>query len=139
MDHLAEQLVAVLAHGLADVGALLLNDFAEERCDLVEVTVAHVIVPSRDENAVIWLNNEVIANVVDDDRLAKGPAQQTQVLHQEGPVLTRVLPIQSVLYVVPYVDLVDDLVGVLLERCSEDNYLVVLRHGLNKIHCSRTH
>jgi len=81
LDNLAEQLVAVLAHGLADVGALLLNDFAEERCDLVEVTVAHVIVPSRDENAVIWLNNEVIANVVDDDRLAKGPAQQTQVLH----------------------------------------------------------
>lgn len=139
LHHLAKQLVTVLAHGLTDVGTILLNDFCEERRDLVEVTVAHIVVPSRDENAVIWLNNEVIANVVDDDRLAQGPAQQTQVFHQEGPVLTCVLPIQSVLYVVSYVNLVDDLVGVFLERCCEDYNLVILCHSLNEVHCSRTH
>lgn len=49
------------------------------------------------------------------------------------------LPIQSVLYVVSYIDLVDDLVGVFLERCCKDNNLVVFGHGLNKTYGSWSH
>lgn len=53
--------------------------------------------------------------------------------------MTRVLSIQTVLDVVPDVDLVNDLICVLLQRCSEDHDLVVLGHGLDELDATRSH
>lgn len=53
--------------------------------------------------------------------------------------MTRVLSIQTVLDVVPDVDLVNDLICVLLQCCSEDHDLVVLGHGLDELDATRSH
>ena len=49
------------------------------------------------------------------------------------------LSVQSVLDVVPDINLVDDLVGVLLQRSGEDNNLVVFGHRLDKSNASGPH
>ena len=49
------------------------------------------------------------------------------------------LSVESVLDVVAYVDLIDDLVSVLLQRGCEDHNLIVLRHRLDKLHAARSH
>lgn len=37
----------------------------------------HVVIPSRNENAVVWLEDEVVADVVDDNGLRNVSAQKT--------------------------------------------------------------
>ena len=49
------------------------------------------------------------------------------------------LPIQAVLYVVPDVDLVDDLVRILLQSRCEDDYFVVASHSLDELDTARSH
>ena len=49
------------------------------------------------------------------------------------------LSIKSILDVLTYVDLVDNLIGILLESCSENDNLVVLSHCLNKLDATRTY
>jgi len=46
---------------------LSFNDVNQERCDLVQVAILHIVVPGADKDAVIWLNDEVVGDVVDDD------------------------------------------------------------------------
>ena len=137
--NLSEQLVPVLSESLAHIRNALLHYVNQKRGDLVEEAVFHVVVPGADENAVVWLYYEVVANVVDDDCLVHGTTQQRQVLHKEGPVLTGVLPVESVFDVLAHVDLVNDLVSVLLHRRSEDHDLVVLGHRLNELDAARPH
>lgn len=99
----------------------------------------HVIVPSRYEDSIIWLQDEVVANVVNDYGLGDVTAEEAQVFHQEWAILTRVLSVQSVFDVVAHVDLIDHLVCVLLQGCSEDDDLVVLRQRFNELHAARSH
>ena len=49
------------------------------------------------------------------------------------------LSVESVLNVVSHVNLVNYLVSVLLQCCCENNYFVVLGHGLNEFNAARTH
>lgn len=136
---LPQQLVSVLSQGLAHVRNALFNYVNEQRRDLIEEAVFHVVIPGTDKNAVVRLYYEVVADVVDDDRFVELAAQQGEVLHEEGPVLARVLPIEPVFYVLAHVDLVNYLVGVLLHRRGKDHNLVVLRHRLNELDATRPH
>ena len=99
----------------------------------------HVIVPSGNEDAVVWLQDEVVADVVDDDCFVDVSPQQTQVLHQEWPILTCVLSVQPVLDVVANVDLINHLVSVLLQSCCENYNLVVLCHRLDELDATWSH
>ena len=49
------------------------------------------------------------------------------------------LTIESVLDVVANINLINDLVSVLLKSSSEDDNLIVLGHGLDKLDASRSH
>ena len=49
------------------------------------------------------------------------------------------LSVESVLDVITDVDLVNDLIGILLQRSREDHNLIVLRHRLDKLHTARSH
>jgi hypothetical protein len=49
------------------------------------------------------------------------------------------LAIQSVLDILVDVDLVDDLVGIVLESCGENDDLEELSHQLNEVHATRAH
>ncbi len=101
--------------------------------------VTHIVIPSGDEDSIVGLQDEVVRNVVDDDRPVDVTTKQAQVFDQERPVLTRVLAVQAILDVVSDVDLIDDLVCVLLQGCSEDDNLVVLRHRFDELHAARSH
>ena len=79
--NLSEQLVSVLSESLAHIRNAFLHYVNQERGDLVKEAVFHVVVPGADENAVVRLYYEVVANVVDDDRLVHRTAQQRQVLN----------------------------------------------------------
>jgi len=132
-------LITIGAKSSPHIRHLSLHDLAQQRSDLVQEAVSHVVVPGGNENTVIGLEDEVVRDVVDDDRLVDVTAQQRQVLHQERPVLTRVLPVESVFNVVANVDLVDDLVGVLLQSRSEDHDFVVSSHRFDELHAPRSH
>ena len=58
-----------------------LNDVNQERGDLLQVAIFHIVVPSADENAVVGLDYEVVAYVVDDDCLRQFPPKQRQVFN----------------------------------------------------------
>ena len=49
------------------------------------------------------------------------------------------LTIKSVLDILVDIDLVDDLVGIVLESCGENDNLEELGHQLDKIHAARAH
>lgn len=49
------------------------------------------------------------------------------------------LSVESVLDVVADINLVNDLIGVFLQSCSEDDNLIVLRHRLDELHTARSH
>ena len=58
--HLAQHLVTISTEGTPDIRNLLLNDLAEQRSDLIKEPIAHVIIPCRDEDAIIWLQDEIV-------------------------------------------------------------------------------
>lgn len=137
--NLPQNLISIRSEALPDVGQLLLDDFDQQGRNILQEVVAHVVVPRRTENAVVRLNYEVVRDVVDDYDSGQVPAQQAQVLHQEGPVERGVLSVEPVLDVPVHVDLVDDLVRVVLQRRSEDHDLVELGHQLYKVDAARPH
>ena len=49
------------------------------------------------------------------------------------------LTIESVLDILVDIDLVDDLVGIVLESCCENDDLEELSHQLNEVHAARAH
>ena len=49
------------------------------------------------------------------------------------------LAIESVLDVVSDINLVNDLIGILLQRSSKDHNLIMKSHGLNELHAARSH
>ena len=136
---LAQHLVSICPEGTPHIRNLLLNYLAEQRSDLIEEAIAHVIIPSRNEDAIIWLQDEIVWNVVDNDRLVDVTAQQRQVLDEEWAVLTRVLTVEAVLDIVADIDLVDNLVGVLLQGRCEDDDFIVSGHGLDELNTARSH
>jgi len=52
--------------------------------------------------------------------------------------LRSMLTIQSVLDILVDIDLVDDLVGIVLESCGENDNLEELGHQLDEVHAART-
>ena len=84
------------------------------------------------------MQNKVVRDVIDDDRFRNVSPQQAQVFHKERTVLTRVLTIESVFDVVTDIDLIDNLIGILLQRCSKDDDLIVARHRFNELHAARS-
>lgn len=136
---LPQNLIPIGPQSTPHIWTFLLNDFTQQRSDLVEEMVSHVIVPRWDENSVVWLQDEVIADVVDDNCLFYVASKQTEVLHKERPVLASVLSVQTVLDVVAHVDLVNNLVSILLQSGCEDHNLIVLGHSLDELDASRSH
>ena len=49
------------------------------------------------------------------------------------------LTVQSVFDVVTHINLIDDLVGVFLKCCCEDDDLVVSCHRFDELHAARSH
>ena len=99
----------------------------------------HVVVPSANEDSIVRLKDEVVTNIIDYDCLVDLSAQKTEILHEEWSILRCVLPVKSVFDVVFHIDLINHLVSILLQRCRENNYLVVLSHGFNELDTSRPH
>ena len=135
---LSQNLISVSSEAFPDIGYLLFNKLNKEWGDLFKEIVAHVVIPSRAEDSIVGLQNEVVTDVVYDDGLWHVSAQQTQVFYQEGPVLRGVLTVEPILDVLVHIYLIDDLVGVVLESCCEDHYLVKLGHQLDEVHTAWT-
>ena len=57
---LAQHLVTISTEGTPHIRNLLLNNLAEQRSDLIKESIAHVIIPCRDEDAIIWLQDEIV-------------------------------------------------------------------------------
>lgn len=60
------------------------------------------------------MQNEVVRDVIDNYCPVDVSAQERQVFDKEGTVLRGVLSIESILYVLVHVNLVDDLVRIVL-------------------------
>ena len=57
---LAQDLVAISPEGAPHIRDLLLDNFAKQRSDFIKESIAHVIIPCRDEDAIIWLQDEIV-------------------------------------------------------------------------------
>ena len=57
---LAQHLVTICPEGTPHIRNLLLNYLAEQRSDLIKESITHVIIPCRDEDAIIWLQDEIV-------------------------------------------------------------------------------
>lgn len=139
IGHLSQHLVPVHSQGFADIGTLIDHDLAKKGSYLVEVAVGLIIVPSRDKNAVVRLQDEVVRNIVDNDRFLHASAQETQVFREERPILRGVLAVQAVLDVLAHIDLVNHLVCVLFERGCENHDFVILGHCFDKLNAAWPH
>jgi len=124
---------------LADIWHLFLNNLDQQGCNFFEESVIHVVVPSANKDPVVRLDDEVVTDVINNYRFVQLAAQQRQIFYKEGSVLGGVLAIQTVLNAFTYVDLVNNLVRVLLQRCSENYDFIVLRHGFNKLNAAWSH
>ena len=60
ISYLSQDLVAVRPQGLAHIWNLLFNDFHQQWRDLLKEGITHVVVPCRNEDAVFWLQDEVV-------------------------------------------------------------------------------
>jgi hypothetical protein len=73
---LSQQLVTILPQSFPHIWYFLLNDVDQQGRNLVKVSIVHVVVPRAYENAVVRLNNEVVADVVNYDCLVQRTAEQ---------------------------------------------------------------
>ena len=61
---LPQDLVPIGSEGLPNIGDLLFYDFHQEGRNLLKEGIAHVIVPGGDKDAVLWLQDEIVRNVI---------------------------------------------------------------------------
>lgn len=138
IGNLAQYLVAIWSEGLSHIRNFFLNNFNEKRTYFLEESIWHVVVPSRDENTVLWLQDEVIRYIIYNDGLVDVTTQKTQVLHQKGSILRGVLTIQAILDILVDINLVDDLIRIILKSGCEYDDFVEFGHELDKIDASRS-
>jgi hypothetical protein len=77
-DH-AGHLVSESPKTHAHVFYLVLHELLEQRNEVAKSLVVLVAVPSLDEDAVVLLQNEVVGNVVNDDRLFEWSADLGEI------------------------------------------------------------
>jgi hypothetical protein len=65
--NLLKHLISELSQGVSHVINLLLRDLFEERSQLGECCVGHVIEPTLDEDAIVRLELEVLCDIVYDN------------------------------------------------------------------------
>ena len=113
-------MVTEFAQSVTYVGHLLLDYLFEKRSKLGEGGVIHVVEPRLDEDTVIWLELEVLSNIINDYGFRQVTADTTQVLDKDWPMRQRMLTVKPVLYPLFLVDLVQYPISVLQ---TEQNYL----------------
>jgi len=60
-------------------------------------------------------------------------SKQAEVFDEEGTILGCMLSVQPMSDIIAHIDLINNLIGVFLQCCSEDNDLVVLCHQLDEL------
>mmetsp|Transcript_68100 Transcript_68100/g.162557 ORF Transcript_68100/g.162557 Transcript_68100/m.162557 type:complete len:373 (+) Transcript_68100:382-1500(+) len=115
---------------LGSRGCQLLQKWSQRK----ERSVVGVIVPGKDENAVVRLQHEVFLHVVNNEHLVQVAAQAAEILHEDGAPGQRVLAIQAMMNQTVRVDLVDHPVSIVLGcRRENDELVAVLVHALDKL------
>ena len=129
---LVKHLLSEYLQSLANIN-LTLNNLGQQRNQFLERSVFSVVVPALDQDPVLRLQLEVLGHVVNNDRPVKLPAQTAQVLEEEAPGRDRVLSVEPVLDYPLRVQVVQDPVGVVLDRRGEDHNLEAGLHLVEKV------
>ena len=108
-----QHLVTELAQSVTYVGDLLLDYLFKKRSKLGEGGVIHVVEPRLDEDTVIWLQLEVLSNIINDYGFRQVTADTTQVLHEDWSMRQRMLTVEPIFYPLFLVDLVQYPISVL--------------------------
>tara|TARA_B110001450_G_C17625947_1_gene483171 strand:+ start:211 stop:552 length:342 start_codon:yes stop_codon:yes gene_type:complete len=113
-------LVAEFAQSVTYVGDLLLDYLFKKRSKLGEGGVILVVEPGLDEDTVIWLQLEVLSNIINDYGFRHVTANTTQVFYKHWSMRQRMLTVEPVFYPLFHVDLVQYPISVLQ---TKQNYL----------------
>ena len=100
--------------------------------DLVQLHVAHVVVPTGAGDGVLWLEHESDWGVVHDDDICHGSAKPGQVLDEGIVVEGAVLPEEFVGAESFWIQLGHQWLGILGQTGSENDQFVVLAHSLEE-------
>ena len=139
LSNLSQNLVSVGSHSNTYIWNALFNELTQKWGDFAQEVILHIIIPGRDENAVVWLQDEVVRDVINNDRTLQITSKKAQVLDQERPILGSVLSIQPIFDVIVHINLVYNLVCILLKSCCEEHDFIVFCHQLNKLNASRSY
>ena len=131
----AEEVNGVVAHEVLDgVAAVVdLAELDEERDQVEELLVLHVIVPGDDGNCLLGLQHVGRGRVVEDHCIFCTSADLAHVLGEDTLHVSAVLTEETSCAEAVGVHLVHEWVGVLGETRCEDDHLVVLGHGPEEI------
>ena len=135
-SYLSKHLVSVSSQCQPDIKHPFLNNFAQKWRYLVQKAVVHIIVPCADKNPILWLQYEIVRNIVDNNCFFNVPTQQTQVFYQKWTVLRSVLSVEPVFYVLFHIYLVNYLVSVFLQCGCKNHNFIVFGHCFNKLNAS---
>ena len=124
---------------LADIRHLFLNNLDQQGCNFFEESVIHVVVPGANKDSIVRLNDEVVTDVINDYRFVQLAAKQRQILNKERSILGSVLAVETILNAPTHVNLVNNLICVLLQRCSKNYDFIVFCHRFDKLHAARSH
>ena len=108
-----QHLITEFAQSVTDVGHLLLDYLLQKRSKLGKGGVIHVVEPGLDEDTVIWLELEVLSDIINDYGFGQVTADTTQVFDEDRSMRQRVLTVESVLYPLFLVDLVQYPISIL--------------------------
>ena len=121
------------------------DDFSEQGDQVSQLGVRAIIRPRLDENARVFLQDEVLGDVVYNDRFQQRTSDLRQIF-DDNRERVRLRSVDCVLAVQPVrdqlavrVELVDDPVSVLLDTRREDDDLVELRHFLKEFVAKRSY
>ena len=126
--NLLKHLISELSQGVSHVIHLLLRNFFEERSQLRKCCVGHVIEPTLNEDTIVWLELEVLSDIVNDNGTREVSTNSTKVLDKDRPVRKGMLTVHTVTDTLVLVDLIKDPVCIILHGCSEDNHFIYLTH-----------
>lgn len=102
LDHLVAEAPKCISH----VGHLLADYLLQERSQLLQCRVGHIIEPAPNEDSIVRLQLEVLSHIIDNECPREVPPNLAEVLNEDRPRTSGMLPVESVANVVILVKLI---------------------------------
>jgi len=116
-----------------------LHQRLQKYAEFIELPIGWIAKPGEDLDAVSWLPFKVVADVIDNNCLAKIPSNFAQVFDINAVIELTVVSIQPMRDIIMtllrsgLVNIVENKVSVIFDSCREDDDFVKLRHILEEL------